>query len=430
MNKTAKATPDTSDEMKAVIEAMGRSARAAARILGSTDGQTRNSALNKMADGLETAHAEILESNARDVEAARNDEIAEAMISRLTLTDKKLASMAQCIREVAAQVDPVGQTIEAYDRPNGLRVEKRRVPIGVIGIIYESRPNVTTDAAALCIKSGNATILRGGKEASHTNQVLARVIRESLQSAGLPPDCVQMVETTDRNAVKAMVQAEGLIDLVIPRGGESLIRAVVEQATVPVIKHYKGVCHIYLDRDADADMAVKVAVSAKVDGCMVCNTAECILVHKDIAAQVLPRIAMEFRKAGVQMRADSRSLGLLQDAKLATESDWGREYLDLIVAIRQVNSIDEAISFINQYGSGHTDAIMTRSIAAAERFTTEVDSASVMVNASTRWADGYEYGLGAEIGISTDKLHARGPMGAADLCTYKFIVTGNGHIRR
>ncbi len=430
MSKLQTAKPDTTEEMRALIDAMGRKARSAARQLAATAGRVRNAALLAMADGIEGAADDILAANALDVEQAQQDEIAPAMISRLTLTGKKIASMAQCIREVAAQVDPVGQTLEAYDRPNGLRVEKRRVPIGVVGIIYESRPNVTTDAAALCLKSGNAVILRGGREVIHTNGILAKVIQAALKSAGLAPEAVQIIDNTDRNAVKAMVQAEGLVDLIIPRGGESLIRAVVEQATVPVIKHYKGVCHVYIDRDADPDMAVKVAVSAKVDGYMVCNTAECILVHKDMAAQVLPRMAMEFRKAGVQMRADSRSLGLLQNAKLATETDWGQEYLDLIVAIRQVNSLDEAIAFINQYGSGHTDAIITRNIMAADKFVTDVDSASVMVNASTRWADGYEYGLGAEIGISTDKIHARGPMGAADLCTYKFIVTGEGHIRQ
>jgi len=430
MSKLQTVKPDTTGEMTALIEAMGRKARAAAHQLAATAGRVRNSALLAMADGIEAAQDQLLAANGLDVDQARQDELAPAMVSRLTLSPKKIAAMTQCVREVASQVDPVGQTIEAYDRPNGLRIEKRRVPIGVVGIIYESRPNVTTDAAALCLKSGNATILRGGKEVIHTNGVLADVIGKALASAGLSPDAVQIVGTTDRNAVKALVQAEGLVDLVIPRGGESLIRAVVEQATVPVIKHYKGVCHVYIDRDADPDMAVKVAVSAKVDGYMVCNTAECILVHKDVASQVLPRIAMEFRKAGVQMRADSRSLGLLQNAKLATDADWGQEFLDLIVAIRQVNSLDEAITFINQYGSGHTDAIITRNITAADKFTTEVDSASVMVNASTRWADGYEYGLGAEIGISTDKIHARGPMGAADLCTYKFIVTGDGHIRQ
>lgn len=429
MNTVQTAKPDTAEEMRTLISAMGRKARSAARQLAAATGHVRNAALLAMADGVEGSADDILAANTLDVEQAQRDDIAPAMINRLTLTSKKLASMAQCIREVAAQVDPVGQTLEAYDRPNGLRVEKRRVPIGVVGIIYESRPNVTTDAAALCLKSGNAVILRGGKEVIHTNRVLAKIIQTALQSAGLSPDAVQIVDTTDRNAVKAMAQAEGLIDLIIPRGGESLIRAVVELARVPVVKHYKGVCHVYIDRDADPDMAVKVAVSAKVDGYMVCNTAECILVHKDVAAQVLPRMAMEFRKAGVQMRADSRSLGLLQNAKLATERDWGQEFLDLIVAIRQVNSLDEAIAFINQYGSGHTDAIITRNITAANKFVTDVDSASVMVNASTRWADGYEYGLGAEIGISTDKIHARGPMGAVDLCTYKFIVTGEGHIR-
>lgn len=423
-------TPDNLHAMRELMTTMGQKARRVARSLASTTGGVRNAALLAIANGLEAAQADILAANAQDIKQAQLDAIAPAMISRLTLTEKKISAMATCIREVAGQVDPVGQTMEAYDRPNGLRVEKRRVPIGVVGIIYESRPNVTTDAAALCLKSGNACILRGGKEVVNTNRVLGSIISQALESVGISPDAVQLVATADRNAVTALVQAEGLVDVVIPRGGESLIRAVVEQATVPVIKHYKGVCHIYIDRDADPDMAVKVAVSAKVDGYMVCNTAECLLVHKDMAGQVLPRLAMEFRKAGVQMRSDSRSLGLLQNAKLATDADWGQEYLDLIVAIRQVNSIDEAIAFINQYGSGHTDAIITRGITAANKFVTEVDSASVMINASTRWADGYEYGLGAEIGISTDKIHARGPMGAADLCTYKFIVTGAGHIRQ
>ncbi|MGC8540107.1 MAG: glutamate-5-semialdehyde dehydrogenase [Phycisphaerae bacterium] len=419
-----------SAELTQEIMRMARKARQAARQLAALTGNVRNAALLRIADGLVANKADLLAANVIDLREAKNNNLALPMISRLTLSEKKIEAMAAGVREIAGQTDPVGQTIEAYDRPNGLRIEKRRVPIGVIAIIYESRPNVTSDAAALCLKSGNACILRGGKESVHSNQAIAKIIRESLVAAQVDPDAVQLIATTDRAAVGALVTAEGLVDLAIPRGGESLIRAVVEQATIPVIKHYKGVCHIYIDKYADADMAVEIAFSAKVDGCAVCNTAECILVHKDISARVLPRLAAKFREAKVEMRADARSQGLLQNAKLAVESDWGAEYLDLIVAIKQVNSIDEAIAHITQYGSQHTDAIVTGDIAAANKFIQNVDSASVMVNASTRWADGFEYGLGAEIGISTDKLHARGPMGAADLCTYKFIVTGNGQVRR
>ncbi len=412
------------------ISCMGKKARAAAAQLVTLNGGIRNNALLAMAEGLLAQRPLILAANEEDVSIARKDGLASAMIGRLELTEKKIDVMARSIREIAAQVDPVGQALEAYDRPNGLRIEKRRVPIGVIGIVYESRPNVTSDAAALCLKSANACILRGGKESMRSNMAIAAVVRQSLDSAGINPDAVQLIETTDRTAVGALVTAEGLVDLVIPRGGESLIRAVVEQATIPVIKHYRGVCHIYLDQYADTDMAVKVALSAKVDGCGVCNTAECILVHAAIAEKVLPALGKRYREAGVQMRADAASLRYLPGGVPAADSDWGTEFLDMIVAIRQVDSLDAAIQHINRYGSQHTDAIITENLENARNFTARVDSASVMVNASTRWADGYEYGLGAEIGISTDKLHARGPMGAADLCTYKFVVTGNGHIRK
>ncbi len=411
------------------IRVMAEHSREAARRLVTLSGALRNAALLHIADGLWAQKEAILSANAADVDQAGADGLAAPLLGRLTLDEKKIEAMARSVREIAWQTDPVGQTMAAYDRPNGLRIEKRRVPIGVIAIIYESRPNVTSDAAALCLKSANACILRGGKEALRSNRAIAGVVRAALHQSQLDPDAVQLVDTSDRSAVGALVRAEGLVDLVIPRGGESLIRTVVEQATVPVIKHYKGVCHVYIDKDADPDMAIRVAYSAKVDGCAVCNTAECILVHKDIAPKVLPRLAARYREAKVQMRADARSLGLLQDAQLATDADWGREFLDLIVAIRQVHSLDEAIAHIARYGSQHTDAIITNNIQSANKFIQQVDSAGVMVNASTRWADGYEYGLGAEIGISTDKLHARGPMGAADLCTYKFIVTGNGHIR-
>ncbi len=411
------------------IRGMATRARAAARQLATVSGAQKNLALNKIADALLANQAELVAENRKDLEQAERDGVAGPLLARLTLAEKKIAAMAQGLREIALQTDPVGQTIEAYDRPNGLRIEKRRVPIGVVAIIFESRPNVTADAAGICLKSGNACILRGGKEAIHSNKAIALIIKEGLKAAGISEDAVQLVETTDRAAVGAMATAEGLIDLIIPRGGEGLIRSVVEQATIPVIKHYKGVCHVYIDKGADADMAVKIAVSAKVDGVALCNTEECLLVHKDIAPRVLPRIATAFREKKVEMRADPFSLGLLQDAKLAKESDWGAEFLDYIIAVKQVVSIDEAIEHIAKYSSQHTDAIVTNDLAAAKKFTTEVDSASVLVNVSTRFADGGEYGLGAEIGISTDKLHSRGPMGAADLCTYKYIVTGNGHIR-
>lgn len=417
----------------AMVREMGMRARAAARELAKASGGQRNLALSKIAEAILANSGRLIEENARDLERAREDGLAEPLIARLALPEKKIAAMAQGLKEIALQVDPVGQTLEAYDRPNGLRIEKRRVPLGVVAIIFESRPNVTADAAGICLKSANACILRGGKEAIHSNMAIAQCVREGLGAAGLPQDAVQVVESTDRAVVGAMATAEGLIDLIIPRGGEGLIKSVTEQATIPVIKHYKGVCHVYIDRAADPDMAVKIAVSAKVDGVALCNTEECLLVHKEIAGKVLPRIASAFRGAGggkkVEMRADAFSLGLLQDAKLARESDWGMEFLDYIIAIKQVGNIDEAIEHIARYGSQHTDAIITNDLAAAKKFITEVDSASVLVNASTRFADGGEYGLGAEIGISTDKLHARGPMGAADLCTYKYIVTGSGQVR-
>ena len=411
------------------IRGMATRARAAARQLAAVSGAQKNLALNKIADALLAKQAELVAENRKDLEQAERDGVAGPLVARLTLAEKKIAAMAQGLREIALQTDPVGQTIEAYDRPNGLRIEKRRVPIGVVAIIFESRPNVTADAAGICLKSGNACILRGGKEAIHSNKAIAQIIKQGLKEAGISEDAVQLVETTDRAAVGAMATAEGLIDLIIPRGGEGLIRSVVEQATIPVIKHYRGVCHVYIDKGADADMAVKIAVSAKVDGVALCNTEECLLVHKDIAAKVLPRIATAFREKKVEMRADAFSLGLLQDAKLAKESDWGAEFLDYIIAVKQVVSIEEAIEHITKYSSQHTDAIVTNDLAAAKKYTTEVDSASVLVNVSTRFADGGEYGLGAEIGISTDKLHSRGPMGAADLCTYKYVVTGNGQIR-
>ena len=396
-------TAQTSQSVTDLIHAMAKNSRVAARQLATLSGAQKNLALNKIADALLANQPRLIAENQKDLDQAQKDGLAPPLIARLALPEKKIAAMAQGLREIALQVDPVGQTIEAYDRPNGLRIEKRRVPLGVVAIIFESRPNVTADAAGICLKSGNACILRGGKEAIHSNLAIAAIIKEGLKAAAIDEHAVQLVETTDR--------------------------AAVEAATIPVIKHYNGICHVYLDKSADPDMAVKIAVSAKVDGVALCNTEECLLVHKDLAPKVLPRIAAAFREKKVEMRADPRIIGLLQDAKLAKEEDYGKEFLDFIIAIKSVNSIDEAIEHITRYGSQHTDAIVTSDLAAARKFTTEVDSASVMVNCSTRFADGGEYGLGAEIGISTDKLHARGPMGAADLCTYKYVVLGNGHIR-
>lgn len=415
-----------------LIQTLGKQARRAARQLATLSGSAKNAALNSVADSIIANKEILITENQKDLEQAAKDGLAAPMIARLTLSEKKIATMAQGIREIAAQVDPVGQTIEAYDRPNGLRIEKRRVPIGVVGIIFESRPNVTADAAAVCLKSGNACILRGGKEAIHSNMAIARLVRAGLKNAGIDEAAVQLIETTDRAAVGALVQAVGLVDLAIPRGGESLIRAVVEQARIPIIKHYNGICHVYVDRYADIDMAVKIAVSAKTDGVSLCNTEECLLVHKDVAKEILPRVQKELLERKTEMRVDEASLAILgkqTNVKLATAEDFGKEFLDYILAVRIVPSIEAAIDHITQYGSQHTESIVTNDLAMSRKFATEVDAASVMINASTRWADGFEYGLGAEIGISTDKLHARGPMGAADLCTYKYVVTGNGHIR-
>ena len=352
--------------------------------------------------------------------------------ARLMLGKKKIAAMAQGLREIALQIDPVGQTIEAYDRPNGLRIEKRRVPIGVVAIIFESRPNVTADAAGICLKSGNACILRGGKEAIHSNKAIAQIVRAGLEGAGISPDAVQLVETTDRAAVGALATAEGLVDLIIPRGGEGLIKSVVEQATIPVIKHYKGICHVYIDKAADADMAVRIAVSAKVDGVAACATPKSVCwFTKTLRPRCCRGSPMRFARRKWKCGPTRFRWGCCRMRNWRRKAIGAREFLDYIIAIKQVGSIDEAIGayYPTLPGSQHTDAIVTNDLTAARKFVTEVDSASVMVNVSTRFADGAEYGLGAEIGISTDKLHSRGPMGAADLCTYKYVVTGTGQVR-
>lgn len=415
---------DASEQIRRITSA----ARAAAAQTAVSSGEQRDDALRACGAALRESAGLILAENKKDIDASGESGLGPAMVRRLTLDEEKITKMAAALDEMAAQVDPVGKTIAACNRPNGLRVEKRRVPIGVIGIIYESRPNVTSDAAGLCIKSGNACILRGGKESLHSNLAVAAAVSAGLTRAGLPGQTVQVLDSTDRALVPAMATARGLIDLIIPRGGTGLIRAVTEAAVVPVIKHYDGICHVYVHRDADLDDAASIVMNAKCQHPGVCNAMETLLVDGDLAERFLPAIAQKLGDAGVEMRGCSRSRELA-DMKAASEEDWGTEYLAPILSIRVVDGLAAAIEHINTYGSNHTDAIVTSSIAAADRFTAAVDSSSVMVNASTRFSDGGEYGLGAEIGISTDKLHARGPMGAEDLTTYKWIVTGTGHVR-
>lgn len=417
-------------DLGAYINELGTKARKAAIEMARADSATKRDALLRIAEAVEKHSGRILESNARDLAAGKAAGLTQAMLDRLTLTEKRIVAMAHAIAEIADQPDPVGEIEHSVIRPSGIRVGRMRVPIGVIGIIYEARPNVTTDAAALCLKAGNACVLRGGKEALHSNVALARVVSETAAAAGLPPDAVQLVSITDRETVSLMAQAEGLIDVIIPRGGEALIRSVVAAAKVPVIKHYKGVCHTFVDVDADLDMARRICFNAKVQRPGVCNAMETLLVHEKVAEAFLPTLLAEYREAGVSLRGCNRTIEIDPTVARATEEDWYAEYLDLILAVRVVSSLDEAIEHIRRYGSAHTDAIVTRNIQTAERFVREVDSSSVMVNVSTRFSDGGEYGLGAEIGISTDKLHARGPMGAADLTTTKWVVTGNGAIRQ
>jgi len=412
-------------------------ALAASRSLVRLGGAKKTAILDAIADGLEQSTATLIAANQQDLAAADEQGLTEAMKDRLRLDDARVKKMADSVRQIAAQTDPVGQIIEGYVRPNGLRIEKMRVPIGVVLIIYESRPNVTSDAAALCIKSGNAVVLRGGKESLHSNAAIADVIRHAIQAEGVDSNIVQLVNTTDRAAVGHLLKMQGKIDVAIPRGGESLIRAVVEQARIPVIKHYTGNCHVYVDQYAAGlgeGMARDICVNAKTQRTGVCNAAETILFHAN-ASPILVDACRALAAAGVELRVCERSKKLLgshvADDQLidATEDDWHAEYLDMICAIKLVDDVDEAIAHINQYGSHHTDAILSADVATVDRFVTEIDSADVMVNCSTRFSDGGEYGLGAEIGISTDKLHARGPMGATDLTTYKWVVRGNGQTR-
>jgi len=416
-------------DVEAYVKRLGESARSASAELATSPGRQRDAALLAAARAIRAGADDLRRENAEDLAAGKAAGLSEALLDRLTLTEARIESMAAGLESIAAQVDPVGAAIAAYNRPNGLRIEKRRVPLGVVAIIYESRPNVTADAAGLCLKSGNACILRGGKEAVRSNLAIAACLRSGVAEAGLPDAAVTVVDVTDRAVVGALARAEGLIDVIVPRGGEGLIRAVVQAATIPVIKHYAGNCHVYVHAAADPVMAEKIVLNAKCQRPGVCNAMETLLVDSAVAETFLPGICRKLIDAGVELRGCERSRALCPQMTPADETDWTREYLALILAVKVVDGLDSAVEHINTYGSHHTDAIVTTDLAAAEAFVTRVDSSSVMVNASTRFSDGGEFGLGAEVGISTDKLHARGPMGAEDLTTYKWIVTGSGHVR-
>ncbi|MGC3502406.1 glutamate-5-semialdehyde dehydrogenase [Pseudomonas aeruginosa] len=409
---------------------LGRDARAASRLLARAATAQKNRALLAAADALDAARAELSHANEQDLAAGRANGLEPAMLDRLALTPARIDDMIEGLRQVATLPDPIGEIRDMRYVPSGIQIGKMRVPLGVVGIIYESRPNVTIDAASLCLKSGNATILRGGSEAIHSNQAIARCIQQGLAEAGLPAAAVQVVETNDRAAVGALISMPEYVDVIVPRGGKGLIERISREAKVPVIKHLDGICHVYIDVAADLDKAIRVADNAKTQRYAPCNTMETLLVHAGIAERVLPPLATIYREKGVELRGDAATRALLgADVLEATEEDWRTEYNAPILSIRIVDGLDAAIEHINTYGSQHTDAIITENFSDARRFLAEVDSASVMVNASTRFADGFEYGLGAEIGISTDKLHARGPVGLEGLTSEKYVVFGDGHVR-
>ncbi len=409
---------------------LGRRARAASRALAAASTGQKNDALNAIADRLDADRACLAEENRKDLEAGREKGLSEALLDRLELTPARIDAMIEGLRQIAALPDPIGEIFDMNYRPTGIQVGRMRVPLGVVGIIYESRPNVTADAAALCLKSGNATVLRGGSEAFHSNQAIAAAIRAGLEQAGLPGDSVQVVQTTDREAVGAMITLPEYIDVIIPRGGKGLIERISRDARVPVIKHLDGICHVYVDDEADPQKAFDVCLNAKTQRYGTCNTMETLLVHDTVAADFLPRLAGAMWEKGVELRGCKKTCAILgENCVPATEEDWDTEYLAPILSIRVVDDLDQAMDHIETHSSRHTESIITENITKARRFLREVDSSSVMVNASTRFADGFEYGLGAEIGISTDKFHARGPVGLEGLTSVKFIVLGDGHIR-
>ncbi len=415
--------------MSEQIELMAQRAQSAARHLAIAGTHTKDNALRSMAESLTTHQQAILDANALDIQAGREKGLSPTLLDRLLLTEKRIQGMAEGLRQIAGLPDPVGQILEGSRRPNGLNIQRVRVPLGVIGIIYESRPNVTADAAGLCVKSGNAVILRGGSEAIHSNTVIARILSQAGECSGLPEYSVQFIETTDRSAALALMRAEGYIDLLIPRGGEGLKKMVMENATVPVLKALGGNCHTYVDSSADLAMAANIAFNAKVSRPSVCNAMETLLVHEDVAADLLPALCARYQEAGVELRGCEATRRIVPFALPADESDWATEFLAPILAIRVVPSLDAALDHIAKYGTKHSEAIVTQDYDSAQRFVQEVDCACAYVNASTRFTDGSEFGLGAEVGISTQKLHARGPVGIAELTTYKTIVRGNGQIR-
>ena len=406
-----------------------REAREGARSLAKASSAQKNDALVMMAEALQKRAKELLKENARDIMFAKKKGLSKAMIDRLTLNDTRIREMAQGLREVAALPDPVGEVVRMWQRPNGMSVGRMRVPIGVIGIVYESRPNVTADATSLCLKAGNAVILRGGSEAIHSNRAIVKILRDTARASGLHEGAVTFIDIPDREAVMAMLKLEGIVDLIIPRGGEGLIRAVTENSRIPVLKHYKGVCHIFVDRDADVQMARDICFNAKVQRPGTCNAMETMLVDKKIARAFLPGMAEQFRKARVLLKGCPETKRIVPFADKVKEEDFFREYLDLVLNIRVVKDIDDAMEHIAKYGSAHSDSIVTKDYAKGMRFLREVDSSAVLINASTRLNDGFQFGLGAEIGISTDKIHARGPMGLEELTCTKFIVFGNGQLR-
>jgi glutamate-5-semialdehyde dehydrogenase len=416
-------------DVKTYMQSVGREARSAARTIARAETATKNRALAHMAAAIRRDEQLLLDANTRDVEHARGRRLEPAMIDRLLLTPKSIAGMAEGLGQIATLADPVGEITDLNYRPSGIQVGKMRVPLGVIGIIYEARPNVTADAAGLCLKSGNAAILRGGSEAIHSNQAIAACVKEGLRAAGLPETAIQVIETTDRAAVGELITMKEFVDVIVPRGGKGLTERIANEARIPVIKHLDGVCHVYIDEGADLTKALRVADNAKTQRYGTCNTMETLLVHEGIASEVLPALGKIYLEKGVELRGDAATRTILAQVNEATEQDWATEYLAPILSIRIVNGLDQAIEHIAVYGSQHTDTIVTEDYSRARRFLREVDSSSVMVNASTRFADGFEYGLGAEIGISTDKIHARGPVGLEGLTSQKFIVLGDGHIR-
>jgi len=419
----------TKGDSMSYVEDICKNAKSASNKLAVLGTAVKDAALLAMADAFEANKERIFEANRKDLAAAEANGISGAMLKRLELTDKKVAQMADGVRQIAALRDPIGETIEGYIRPNGMEVRKVRVPIGVIGIIYESRPNVTADAAALCLKAGNAVILRGGSEAINSNLAIAGIIKDSIASAGVPDGAVQIIQTTDRAAVMELMKMKDYIDCLIPRGGKGLVQTVVDNSAIPVIWHLDGNCHVYVDAAADLKMAEEITFNAKVQNPGVCNATETLLVSEQIASEFLPKICDRLLKAGVEIRACEKSRSIVPGLKVATEEDWATEYLDLILALKIVSDIDEAIAHITKYGSRHSDAIVTDDYSATRRFAAEVDSSCVFINVSTRFSDGYEFGKGAEMGISTQKLHARGPMGVEEITTYKYVVTGNGQLR-